>query len=153
MGFAHTLVRVSSANNNSVQAEWLRQSRRVQSQPSETPRWRITPQPASVPCVTLNIALRSQFQHSFSLCRCPIFNEHTDVVANCDYSSEWVIGYAHALGLQCDGWRRENHSSRSFYLRATCYSLFTNYTNHSKSPDLCGYWQSIARSVSLQSYY
>jgi len=31
--------------------------------------------------------------------------------------------------------------------------LFTNYTHHSKSPDLCGYWQSIARSVRLMSYY
>jgi len=30
--------------------------------------------------------------------------------------------------------------------------LFTNYTHHSKSPDLCGYWQSITRSVRLQSY-
>jgi len=30
--------------------------------------------------------------------------------------------------------------------------LFTNYTHHSKSPDLCGYWQSIARSVCRLSY-
>ena len=30
--------------------------------------------------------------------------------------------------------------------------LFTNYTHHSKSPDLCGYWQSIARSVRHLSY-
>ena len=29
--------------------------------------------------------------------------------------------------------------------------LITNYTHHSKSPDLCGYWQSIARSVRLLS--
>jgi len=52
------------------------------------------------------------------------------------------IGNALASGLQCDGWRCEN-----------CNSLFTNYTHHSKLPDLCGYWQSISRSVRLLSYY
>ena len=39
----------------------------------------------------------------------------------------------------CDGWCCENLSSRFFYLRAQCNSLFTNYTHHSKWPDLCGY--------------
>ena len=67
--------------------------------------------------------------------------------------SNGFIGHAFALELQCDGWRCENHSTRSFYLRAKCNSLFTNYTHHSKSPDLCGYWQSIGRSVRLLSYY
>jgi len=52
----------------------------------------------------------------------------------------------------CNGWRCENLSSCSFYLRAKCNSLFTNYTHHSKWPDQCGYWQSIARSVRLLSY-
>ena len=52
----------------------------------------------------------------------------------------------------CEGWRCKNLSSRSFYLRAKCNSLFTKYTHHSKWPDLCGYWQSIARSVHLLSY-
>jgi len=63
------------------------------------------------------------------------------------------IGHAFASGSQCDGWRCENHSTRSFYPRAKCNSLFTKYTHHSKSPDLCGYWQSIARSVRLLSDY
>jgi len=64
-----------------------------------------------------------------------------------------LIGHAFASGLQCDGWRCENHSTHSFYPHAKCNSLFTNYTHHSKSPDPCGYWQSIARSVRLLSYY
>jgi len=63
------------------------------------------------------------------------------------------IGHALASELQCDGWHCKNLSSHSFYLRAKCISLFTNYTHHSKLPDLCGYWQSITRSVRLLSYY
>jgi len=31
--------------------------------------------------------------------------------------------------------------------------LFTNYTHHSKSPNLCGYCQIIARSVHLLTFY
>ena len=42
--------------------------------------------------------------------------------------SNGFIGYALASGLQCDRWRCENLSSRSFYLRAKCNSHFTNYT-------------------------
>jgi len=38
------------------------------------------------------------------------------------------IGYALGSGLQCDGWRCENLSSRSFYLCAKCNSLFTSDT-------------------------
>jgi hypothetical protein len=38
------------------------------------------------------------------------------------------MGYALAFGLQCDGWRCENLSSLSFYLRGKWNSLFTNYT-------------------------
>ena len=63
------------------------------------------------------------------------------------------IGHAHSSGLQCDGWHCENLSSHSFYLCAKCNSLFSNYTHHSKSPYLCGCWQSIARSIRLLSYY
>ena len=61
--------------------------------------------------------------------------------------------FTNYTGLQGDGWRCENLSSHSFYLPAKCNSLFTNYTHHSKSPDLCGNWQSIARSVRLLSCY
>jgi len=44
-------------NNISVRAEWLCQSGRAPSEPSETPRWRITPRPASIQCVVFHIAL------------------------------------------------------------------------------------------------
>jgi len=63
------------------------------------------------------------------------------------------IGYALASWLQCDRWRCENLSSHSFYLRAKCNSLSTNYTHHCKLPDLWGYWQSIAHCICLLSYY
>jgi len=62
-------------------------------------------------------------------------------------------GYTLAWGLQCNGWRCENLSSRFFYLRAKCNSLFTKYTQHCKSPDQCAYWQSVACSFHLLSYY
>jgi len=60
----------SSGKNISVRAEWLRQSGRTQSEPSETPRWRITQRPASIPRVALHIAVRSQFRRfSLRLCK------------------------------------------------------------------------------------
>jgi hypothetical protein len=42
------LEHVPSAKKYSVRAEWLRQSGRAPPEPSETPRWRITPRPASI---------------------------------------------------------------------------------------------------------
>jgi len=48
------------------------------------------------------------------------------------------IGHALASGLQCNGWCCKNLSSHSFYPRVKCNLLLTNYTHHSKSPDLCG---------------
>jgi hypothetical protein len=63
------------------------------------------------------------------------------------------IGYTLASGLQYDGCCCEYLSLHPFYLRAKCNSLFTNYTLHSKSPDLCGYWPSIDHSVRDLSYY
>jgi len=110
-------VRRTSAKNISVRAEWLRQSGRAPSEPSETPRWRITPRPASRPRVASHIALRSPFHHFFSLCRSPILNKHSGVVANCDHTSEWVHWVHACIGMQCNGWRCENLSSRSFYIK------------------------------------
>jgi len=78
----------TSAKNIYVRAEWLRQSGRAPSEPSETPWWRMTPRLASIPRVVLHIALRSPFRHYFSLCRSPISNKHSGVVANCDHTSE-----------------------------------------------------------------
>jgi len=62
------------------------------------------------------------------------------------------IGYVLGSGLQCDWWHCDNLSSRQFYLRTKCNSLFTNYTHHSRLQDRCDYWQSIPCSVRLLSY-
>jgi len=88
-----------SAKNISVRAEWLRQSGRAPSEPSETPRWRITPRPVSIPRVALHIALRSPFGRFLSLCRSPILNKHSGVVANCDHMSEWVHWVHVCIGI------------------------------------------------------
>ena len=80
----------SSAKNISVWAEWLHQSERTPSEPSETPRWPITTRLASIPRVALHITLRSPFHRFFSLCRSPILNKHSGVVANNNHTSEWV---------------------------------------------------------------
>jgi len=79
-----------SAKNISVRAEWLRQSGRAPSEPSETPRWQTTPRPAPIRRIRLHIALRSRFLRFFSLCRYPIVHEHCGVVANWDDTSVWV---------------------------------------------------------------
>jgi len=81
---------LASAKNISVRAEWLRQSGCAPSEPSETPWWRITPRPPSIPHVGLHIALRSLFHRFFLLCQSPILNERSGVVAYCDHASEWV---------------------------------------------------------------
>jgi len=91
--------RTSSAKNISVRAEWLRQSGRAPSEPSETPRWWITPRPASIQRVAFHIALRSLFHRFFSFCRSPILNDHSGVVANCDYTSEWVHWVRACIGI------------------------------------------------------
>jgi len=89
----------ASAKYISVWADWLRQSGRAPSEPSETPRWRITPHPASIPRVELHIPLRSPFRCFFSLCRSPILNKHSGVVANCDHTSEWVHCIHACIGI------------------------------------------------------
>jgi len=47
----------ASAKNISVPAEWLSQSGRAPSEPSETPQWRTTPRPASIQHVAFHITL------------------------------------------------------------------------------------------------
>jgi len=90
---------LSSAKNISVRAEWLRQSGRAPSEPSETPRRRITPLPAWILCVGLHIALRSLFRRFFSLCQSPIVHKHSGVEANCDHTSEWVHWVHACIGI------------------------------------------------------
>jgi len=97
--WAQDILQASSAKNISVRAEWLRQSGRAPSEPSETPRWQITPRLASLPRVPLHIALRSLFQRFFLLCRSPILNERSGVVANCDHTSEWVHWVRSCIGI------------------------------------------------------
>jgi hypothetical protein len=57
---------VTLANIISMWAECLRQSGRAPSEPSETPRWRITPRLASIPRVALHITLRSPFWYTLA---------------------------------------------------------------------------------------
>jgi len=102
--------------NISVRAEWLRQSGRAPSEPSETPRWRITPHLASIPRVALHIALRSQFRSFFSLCRSPILNKHSGVVGNCDHTSEWVHWVHACIGIAMQ-WVTLRKSLLAFLLR------------------------------------
>jgi hypothetical protein len=118
----------TSVKNISIRAEWLRQSGRAPSEPWDTPRWRITLRPASIQCVAFHIALWSLFHSFFSFCRSPILNDHSGVVVTVSIRQNWFIGYALASGLQCNGWRCENLSSHSFYLRPKCNSVFTRYT-------------------------
>jgi len=53
-----------SAKNISARVEWQRKSGQGPSEPSETPRWRITPCPASIPRIALHNTLRSPFNLS-----------------------------------------------------------------------------------------
>jgi len=52
-----------------------------------------------MPCVALHIALRSPCRHFFSLCRSPILNTHSGVVANCEHTSEWVDWVHVCIGI------------------------------------------------------
>jgi len=79
------------AKTISFWAEWIHQSGRSLSEPSEIPRWQIARRPASIPRVVSHIALQSQCPHFFSLCGSPILNEHPGVLANFDHKSEWVL--------------------------------------------------------------
>ena len=90
---------VRSAKIISVRVKWLRQNGRAPSEPSETPRWRITPRPASIACVALHIALQSQFHRFFWLYQSPILNENSGVMANCDHMSEWVHWVRACIGI------------------------------------------------------
>jgi len=115
----------TSAKNISVWAEWLGQSGRTPSEPLETPQWRITLHPASIPCIALHIALRSRFHHFFSLCRSPISNEHSGLVANCNHRSELVHWVRACIGIAMQ-WVTLRKSLLAFLLPASTiqFSLY-----------------------------
>ena len=88
-----------SGQNGCVRAEWLRQSGRAPSVPSETPRWQITLCPASIRRVAFHIARWSLFHCFFSFCRSPCLDDHSGVMANCDHRSEWVHWVLSRIGI------------------------------------------------------
>jgi len=122
------LAAAPSAKNISVRAEWLRQSGRAPSEPSETPRWQTTPRPAPIRRVALHIALRSRFRRFFSLCRYPIVNEHCGVVANCDHTSEWVH-WVHQQNVNRSGSHTQGSISTKYFVYhiRLCYSHKIRY--------------------------
>ena len=80
----------TSAKKNSIRAERLHQSARALSEPSEEPRWWITPHLVSIPGGALHIALQTLFHRFFSHCRSPNLHQPSGIGANCDQMSEWV---------------------------------------------------------------
>jgi len=52
-----------------------------------------------MPPVALHIARLPRFLCFFSLCRAPILNEHSGVVANYDHTSEWVHWVRACIGI------------------------------------------------------
>jgi len=97
--YVHQQETFPSGRNGCGRDEWLRQSGRTPSKPSETPRWQITPRPASIPGVMLRIAFWTPFRRFFSLCQSPILNTHSGVVANHDHTSEWVHWVHTCIGI------------------------------------------------------
>jgi len=144
---------LSSAKKYSVWAELLISSGRAPSKPSETPRWQITPRPVSIQRDVLHIALRLLFHRFFALGRSPTLHYQSSVVTNSDYVSEWVHSVRAWFRVAIQ-WLTLRDFFLAFLLPVRkCNSLFTYHTHHSKSPDLCGYWQSIANSFHLPFYY
>jgi len=104
---------ITSAKNISVRAEWLRQSGCAPSEPSETPRWRITPRLASILRVGLHIALRSPFLLAL------LVSYFRQTLWRCGQVWPYVgVGsLGPSLHRDCNGWRCQNLSSRSFYIK------------------------------------
>jgi hypothetical protein len=90
---------VSSAKDISIQMEWHRQSGLGPSEPSEASRWQLTLCLELIRCVALHIALPSQFHRFFFLCQSLILNNHSDIVATCDTTSEWVYLACTCIGI------------------------------------------------------
>jgi len=106
----------TSVKNIFVWAEWLRQSGRAPSEPSETPRWRTSPLLASIPCIAFHIAFQSPLRRFFSLCRSPIYTNTLTLWPTVTIHRNGFIGCTLASGLLCDGLHYEHLSSSSFYI-------------------------------------
>jgi len=107
----------TSANKYSVGAEWLQQSGRAPSEPSQTLRWRMTRRLASIQWVAFYITLRSLSHCVFVYWWSPILNNHTGVVANCDHTSEWVHWVRACIGIAME-WVMLRKSLLTFCLPA-----------------------------------
>jgi len=126
----HSKIGPTSAKIISIWAEWLRQSGRAPSEPSETPQWQIAQCLASIPCVALHNALRSRIHCFFSLCQSPILKEHSGILANCDHTSEWVHSVHACIGIAME-WVMLRKSLLAFVLptRKSPFSLYQIYTS------------------------
>jgi hypothetical protein len=86
-------------------------------------------------------------------CLPTILNEHFGVVHNCEYILE-CVHRVHACSTIVMRWIILRKSLTMFHSPGRkCNSQCTQYTQHSKLPNLFGYWESIARSVRLLVYY
>jgi len=83
-----------------------------------------------IPRVTLHINLHSQFPRFFSLCCSPIVHVHSGIVANCDYTSEWVHCVRAWIGIAML-WVTLQKSLLMFLLPASKmqFSLYTLYSS------------------------
>jgi hypothetical protein len=112
-GSGYTKVTEKAVERAPISKKHFRLGGLAASESSETPGWRITPRPVSIPLVELHIALRSPFRRFFSLCRSSIVNKHSGVVANCDHTSDWVHWVHTCIGIEIDKDPRNCADSRN----------------------------------------
>ena len=116
----------TAAPKNSVRAELLLHGGHALADPSETPQWWISPQPKSNQYVELHIALRLLFQCFVSFCQAPILNNLSCIVANCDYTSEWVHWVGVCIGIAM-WWVTQRKSLLAFLLPACKMQFYLYY--------------------------
>ena len=71
------------------------------------------------------------FNRVFSLCRSPILNEHSGILANCDHTSEWVYLVRPCIGIAMQ-WVKLRKSLLAFLpaarkMQFSLYSLYTSF--------------------------
>jgi hypothetical protein len=111
-----------------ISKKYFRPGGLAPSEPSETPRWRYTPRLASIPRVTLHIALQLMFHRFFSRCRFRILKERSGIVATCEHTLDWVH-WVHAGIRIAMGWVMLQKSLFAFRLppRKIQFSLYLLY--------------------------